>query len=90
MAKKEGKKESKADSEGESGTVSSIKAAVREVVSANILGHAREYLQNLTHQAQEIAYQTEKKILDNLFAGIILAAGSLLLILAVVFFINDF
>jgi predicted ABC-type sugar transport system permease subunit len=47
-------------------------------------------MKDISHQVQDIAYQTEKKLLDNLFAAIVLLVGLIMLIIAIVFFINDF
>ncbi|MBD3313341.1 hypothetical protein GF345_02775 [Candidatus Woesearchaeota archaeon] len=69
---------------------SEIKDAIKDAFAANVLVQAKEYMKDLAHRAQEVAYHTEQKILENLFAGIILFVGSVMIIMAVVYFINDY
>ncbi len=89
MAKKEGKKKISKEQES-SDTISSVKTAVKEVISSNVIGHVKSYMKDLAHQAQDIAYQTERKVLENLFAATGILIGGVFIVLAVVFFINDF
>lgn len=70
--------------------LNSIKSALSESISSNLLGHIKRYMKDIAHKVQDIAYQTEKKILDNLFASIILLVGLIMIVISIVFFINDF
>lgn len=75
--------------EGKS-AINSIKSLLSESISSNIVKHIKSYMKDIAHKVQDIAYQTEKKILDNLFASIILLVGLIMIVISMVFFINDF
>lgn len=74
----------------EGNTLDKIKSVVKQAVSDNLINAVKSHLKNITHKVQDIAYQTEKKILDNLFAEIVMLAGLILITLSIVFFIIDY
>jgi hypothetical protein len=41
------------------------------------------------HHAQDIVYQTERKIIDNMIVAVVLLVGIIMLVLAVVFFMME-
>lgn len=72
------------------GIGSEIKSIIKDAISTNLISHAKTYMKDFAHKAQEVAYQTEKKIVENLFAGAVMMMGFALIVIAVVYFVNDF
>jgi uncharacterized membrane protein len=68
----------------------SLKSALSGPVASSLVHQFKNYMKDIAHKVQDIAYQTEKKVLDNLFAAIILLVGLIMIVIAIVFFINDF
>ncbi|MCX6707246.1 MAG: hypothetical protein NT001_03850 [Candidatus Woesearchaeota archaeon] len=67
-----------------------LKSALSGSITSILVHQLKAYMKDIARQVQDIAYQTEKKILDNLFASIILLVGLIMIVIAIVFFINDF
>ena len=44
----------------------------------------------VVHHAQDIVYQTERKLIDNMIVAVVLLVGIIMLVLAAVFFMTDF
>lgn len=74
----------------EGSTLDKVKSAIKHAISDNLVSVVKLHLENITHRIQDIAYHTEKKILDNLLAAVIMIIGIIMITLAAAFFITDY
>lgn len=64
--------------------------AIKKIFSSQLVPVVKSGLKNIVKKAQDIVYQTEKKIIENLLAAIILITGFIFMVVGVAFFINDY
>ena len=66
-----------------------LKKIISEVITGTVLSHIKETARNVIHKAQDIAYHTEKKILEFLSAAIILICGVIFIAVGSALLINN-
>lgn len=79
----------KAQKEGDGGIKDMIKSALSSKFASTIKDNLKELIHEIIHKAQDIAYQTERKILDNLIAAVVFLFGIVMVVLAAAFFLID-
>jgi len=64
--------------------------AIKKIFSSQLVPVVKEGFKSLLKKAQDIIYQTEKKIIENVLAAIILITGFIFMIVGIAFFINEY
>jgi len=85
MAKTEAKK---------GGAFDRIKEAVKGVLESTLVAQLKEgtkfLVEELIHKGQDIAYYTEKKMIAQFNASVMMLFGIIMIFLAITFFLTDF
>lgn len=85
MAKKEEEKKKKPEK-----LIDSVKEIISSLVVDKLKEGARSLIEEFIHKAQDIIYQTEKRVIDNFSAAVLALAGFILIVLAFAYFMIDF
>ena len=85
MAKKEEEKKKKPEK-----LIDSVKETFSSLIADKLKEGARALAEELIHKAQDIIYQTEKRVIDSFSAAVLALAGFILIVLAFAYFMIDF
>jgi len=66
-----------------------IKKFVQKIITTGVLIKLQNTIKNIVHKAQDVAYHTEKKLIQQLFAVSILFCGLIFLIIGLTLLINN-
>jgi len=80
--------------EAKKGAINKIKESILSVLESSLVDKmkdgAKGLLEELIHRIQDIAYQTEKKMIEKLIAALMMIVGVIFIILAITYFLTDF
>ncbi len=73
----------------ENGTLGRLKDVLIEKFSSIVLDNITEHLQNIIHKLQEVAYYTQRKIIEQFYVSGFFFAGCVFIAVALLFYLTD-
>ncbi len=73
----------------EDGTLSRLKDVLIEKFSSIVMDNITEHLQNIIHKLQEVAYYTQRRIIEQFYVSGFFFAGCVFIAVAIMFYLTD-